>query len=62
MCMIKYHIFTISTNQAKKTTVAYVDTEEEAEKLCSEHILYAYEKVNSEYGECLSKPKVCVDY
>ena len=62
MCMMKYHIFTISTNQAKKTTVAYVDTKEEAEELCSEHILYAYEKISVECGECLGKPKVCVNY
>lgn len=60
--MRKYHIFTISTSQAKKQTIAYVDTEEEAKEMCSEHILYAYELVSLEYDESLGKPKVCVNY
>lgn len=60
--MRKYHIFTISTSQAKKQTIDYVDTEEEAKEMCSEHILYAYELVSLEYDESLGKPKVCVNY
>lgn len=59
---VVYHVYTISINQGKKKTIAYVDNEYEAEELCKEHILYAYEVVDLVEFVKVGKPQVCVNY
>ncbi len=57
-----YHVYTISMEQGKKKTVLYTDDLEQVEKLCREHILYAYEVIDLNSNVVLSNPKVYVNY